>query len=406
VKKGAVLCEVETDKAVMDYESSASGRLLKIVKGEGEKAAVGDLIAVIGVAGEDIAAVVAETAAAPAPQAAPTPAASAAPAAPATPATSPTTSAAPASRPQSSTAPSAPASGAAFSKRSSPLARVLAHQAGIDVRDVAGSGPAGRVVRRDIEAFIAAGPSARPASPTFGAVPVAPADRRESVSRIRAVTARRLVQSMQEAPHFFLRVAVEAERLLAFRAAVNEGRADAEKVSLNALFVKLTAAALSEHPAINASWGGDSIVYHGSSDIALAVALKDGLVAPVVRFCERKGALAIETEFRALIAKAKSSALRPEDYEGATFTISNLGAWGIEEFTAIINPPGSAILALGAIVKEAVVRTGPDGVESVVPRSMLRATLSCDHRVIDGAVGASFLRDWKALVEEPARALL
>lgn len=409
VKKGAVLCEVETDKAVMDYEAVTSGVLLKIITGEGEKAAVGDVIAIIGKAGEDVATLAAERTAIAPP--APTSAPSAAPAA-----ASPVASSAPAAsepKPAAIPTPVAPPRPAevavvatAGAPRSSPLARVMARKAGIDIRAVAGSGPAGRVTRRDIESFVAASTRGASVGASVSGQANAPIDRVEPLSRLRAVTARRLTQSMQEAPHFFLRVAAEADRLLAFRAAVNEGRADAEKISLNALFVKLTAAALAAHPGINASWRGDSIAYHGSVDIALAVALKDGLVAPVVRDCARKGIGGIENEFRAQIAKAKSNALRPEDYEGATFTISNLGAWGIEEFTAIINPPGSAILALGAIVKEPVVRTADDGSDIIVPRSILRATLSCDHRVIDGAVGAAFMREWKAIVEEPARALL
>jgi pyruvate dehydrogenase E2 component (dihydrolipoamide acetyltransferase) len=209
---------------------------------------------------------------------------------------------------------------------------------------------------------------------------------------------------MRDAPHFFLRSAVEAERILSFRSLINEGREN--KISLNSLFVKLAASAIVRHPAINASWEGDSIRYRGSVDVALAVALPDGLIAPVVRDCAVKGVEQIEEEFHIIIARAKSGGLKPEDYEGAGFTISNLGAWGVEEFTAIINPPGSAILALGAVAKEPVVRTGASGSDEVVVRSMLRATLSCDHRVIDGAVGAAFLKDLKAFFEEPARALL
>jgi len=222
------------------------------------------------------------------------------------------------------------------------------------------------------------------------------------VSRMRAAVAKRLSESMREAPHFFLRAAVEADRLLSLRALANEGRTD--KLSLNSFFVKLSAAAIERHPAINSSWEGTNIRFRRSVDIALAVALPDGLIAPVVRDCANKGVEEIESDLRALISKAKAGGLRPEDYEGASFTISNLGAWGVEEFTAIINPPGSAILALGAVSKEAVVRQR-EGVAEVVVRQMLRATRSCDHRTIDGAVGAAFLKDLKAIFEEPARAL-
>jgi pyruvate dehydrogenase E2 component (dihydrolipoamide acetyltransferase) len=211
---------------------------------------------------------------------------------------------------------------------------------------------------------------------------------------------------MQDAPHFFLRSAVEADRLKALRGAINEGRQEADRISLNTLFVKLSAAAIARNPEMNAIWRDTAIEYRRSVDIALAVAIPDGLVAPVVRDCVHKGFEEIELEFRDLIQRAKAGALKPEDYEGATFTISNLGAWGIEEFTAIINPPGSAILALGSIIKEPVVQSDDQGRDSVVVRSMFRATLSCDHRSIDGALGAAFLRDFKGIIEEPARALL
>jgi pyruvate dehydrogenase E2 component (dihydrolipoamide acetyltransferase) len=253
------------------------------------------------------------------------------------------------------------------------------------------------VIIRDVEAYTAA---VRPAAPAVGKAE----DGLVPVSAVRATIARRLSQSMRDSPHFFLRAAVEADRLLAFRALINEGREN--KISLNGLFVKLAAAALVRHPRVNASWEGDSIRYRRAVDVALAVALPDGLVAPVVRDCSSKGVERIEEEFRSLIARAKNGGLKPDEIEGAGFTISNLGAWGVEEFTAIINPPGSAILALGAITKEPVVRAGAAGVDEVVIRSMLRATLSCDHRVIDGAVGAAFLKDLKSLIEEPSLALL
>lgn len=404
VRKGAVLCEVETDKAVMDYESSAAGILLKIVKAAGDKALVGDLIAVIGKAGEDIASIVSTARSADAPKSAALPSKPAAPPAPAAPAVS-------ASAPARATPSSGP-SLAPGASRSSPLARVLARNEGLDLRAIAGSGPGGRVVKRDVEAYASALRTG--ALPREAAAPAASASARISaaaledrvvpVSRIRAVVARRLSESMRDAPHFFLRSAVDAERLLALRALLNEGRED--KISLNSLFVKLAASAIARNPTINASWEGDSIRYRRSVDVALAVALPDGLVAPVVRDCASKGIELIEQEFRVLIARAKSGGLKPEDFEGASFTISNLGAWGVEEFTAIINPPGSAILALGAVAKEPVVRAGLSGADEVVVRPMLRATLSCDHRVIDGAVGAAFLKDLKAYFEEPAKALL
>lgn len=414
VKKGSVLCEVETDKAVMDYEAPSSGVLLKIVVAEGGRAAVGDIIAVVGAAGEDpgpltalapsavASAVSAPTASAVLPPSTAAPSAVSVPVGPAAPTAPAVSRAAP-----PGTADRAPALAPGL-PRSSPLARVIARDAGLDLRSVAGTGPGGRVVKRDVEAALS-GKAAFGAPDAHAGRAVASRakeDRVEPLSRLRAVAARRLAASMQEAPHFFLRAAVEADRLLALRGALNAGRPEDGKLSLNAFFVKLAAVALERHPGINASWNGDSLIYRGSVDVALAVALPEGLVAPVVRDCASKGVEAIDRELRALISKARSSSLRVEDYEGAGFTISNLGAWGVEEFTAIVNPPGSAILALGAVAREPVARTGPSGAEEIVVRSMLRATLSCDHRVIDGAAGAAFLRDLKELVEEPGRALL
>ncbi|GAB1483806.1 pyruvate dehydrogenase complex dihydrolipoamide acetyltransferase [Treponema sp.] len=425
VSKGAVLCEVETDKAVMDYESSDAGILLKIVAPAGESVSVGDLIAVIGKAGEDISSILSAAAKkAPASEksaaekARPEKAAAAKPAAdkpgvPTPKAAAP--SPAPSQKARDDSSQNAP-SLAPLVPPSSPLARVLAREAGLDLREISASGPNGRVVKRDIEAYLSQSQS-RPASKAPSQGQAAPtgreaaprpvlSDRVVPLTRVRATIARRLSESMREAPHFFLRSAIEADRLLELRKQLNEGRPDLEKISLNSLFVKLSASAIALNPDVNAIWKGDSIEYRSSVDIALAVALPEGLVAPVVRDCTNKGLLQIETELRALIVKAKASSLKPEDYEGATFTISNLGAWGVEEFTAIINAPGSSILALGAIGREPVVSTDGAGKEEIQIRSLFRGTLSCDHRSIDGALGAAFLKDLKALIQEPARALL
>ncbi len=421
VKKGSVLCEVETDKAVMDYEAPVAGTLLKIVVPSGEGAAVGTLIAVIGREGEEYASLIKAAGAAQAAAPATKPAA----ASPPVPAVAGTVSAPPpAATPDPTQAATVPGGGPALAPGyppSSPLARVLAREAGLDLRSLRGSGPHGRVVKRDVEAGLESGLSAasvRPAAGVSGAVhaglesadpgPGAAllADRVVPLSRLRAVIAKRLGDSMRDAPHFFLRAAVATDRLAQLRRSANEDRAEPDRLSLNAYFVKLSAAAIALNPGINAIWRGDGIEYRRSVDVALAVAVGDGLVAPVVRDCVHKSVSEIEAEFRGLIARAKAGALKPEDYEGATFTISNLGAWGVEEFTAIINPPGSAILALGAMVKEPVVEQNRDGKDVVHIRSRLRATLSCDHRVIDGALGAAFLRDLKTIMEEPARALV
>lgn len=398
LKSGDALCEVETDKATMTYESPASGTLLKIVAEANSSAAVGQLIAVIGKPGdnwEEIAAKDQSPAAKPAPAKAPAKP-SPAPAAPA---------AAPAPTPESapSLAPGLP--------RSSPLARKLAKEKNLDLRQIKGSGPGGRVVVQDVEQFQAA-PAPAPAPAPRGAPP--PAKRAAAVadasakglrgdrvplSKMRSIIASRLSQSYSQAPHYFVRMAIDMERLFALRKSLNAGREQA--LSLNAFILKLVAAALERHPGINASWEGDAIQYLPAADIGVAVALDGGLITPVVRACESKGLADIDQELGGLIAKARAGALVPEEYTGASFTVSNLGSFGVEEFTAILNPPGSAILALGAVAEEAVVRDG-----AIVPRRILHATLSSDHRVIDGAQAAAFMAELKALFEEPARALL
>jgi pyruvate dehydrogenase E2 component (dihydrolipoamide acetyltransferase) len=280
--------------------------------------------------------------------------------------------------------------------RSSPLARKLAAERGIDIGSVRGSGPAGRVVRRDVESAGAGvtrgGAPARP-------VAAAGADEVVPVSGKRKVIAQRLAESKFQAPHYYLKISFEMDGLMAARARLNEKRK--EKVSFNAFMHKVTAEALRRHPGVNASWQGDTIRRFGSIDLGLAVAQSDGLITPVVRNCGAKGILEIDAELVVLIEKARTGKLMPEDYTGATFSISNLGSFGIEEFTAIINPPGSAILALGKIAKVPVV--AGDG--SIAVRSMVKATLSCDHRVIDGAVGAAFLADLKEMIENPMAVL-
>lgn len=422
-KSGSLLCEVETDKATMDYEAPKDGSLLKILLAEGGKAAVGDVIAVIGKAGEKPDALLAElgaAAAAPeavpaaAPKAAPPPKAAVPDEAPAAPApktaVSQTAEAAPSSGQSEAEVTSAPGGRETASSSgappSSPLARVLALELGVDIRSLKGSGPGGRVIQRDVKAAAGApAAAARPAEAGFAPARTSEQEVRvEAVAGKRAVIARRLSESFFTAPHYYLKRTVNAERLLALREdlAASDGR----KPSVNAILAKLAAAALSLHPAVNAGWkadgsGGAVIEYRSRADIGLAVALEDGLITPVVRGCGAKGIAEIDREMTALIEKARGSGLTQEEYTGATFTISNLGGLGVEEFTAIINPPGSAILAVGAALAEPVAL--PDG--SVAVRKRMRLTLGCDHRVIDGAVGAAFLRDLANMVEEPARAL-
>lgn len=376
VKSGTVLCEIETDKAVMEYETPQEGVLLKIVVPEGGEASVGAIIAILGQQGEDISSLLAEAAAAPVPSTASSP--------------EQMVSAA-------SVEASAPTSDGRV--KSSPLARKVAKDAGIELAGVTGTGPGGRIVKRDIEQAMQTKPAE--SAPNAAATIAAPslADETIRVSQKRKIIAQRLAESMFTAPHFYLKVTVNMDGILAARTALNATRK--EKVSLNAFLVKFVAEALKKHAIVNSTWHGDTIVKHGSVDVGLAVAQPDGLMTPVVRNCGNKGIAQIDDELRALIQKAQNNRLEPQEYTGATFTISSLGAFGIEEFAAIINPPGSAILAVGAIRKEPVVNEDDD----IEIHSNMALTLSCDHRVIDGAVGAVFLTELKAMLEQPIRAL-
>ncbi len=416
VAAGDVLCEVETDKASMDYEATQEGMLLKIVRGEGETATVGQAIGIIGAEGEDIADLVqaaqaeagsarsggetkksggaAESSdAAPdhgtaAPGAPPQQEARAVPGA--------------AAEPGSAPAPP-PADGARI--KASPLARKLAERRGIDLRQVAGSGPQGRIVKADIETLTAtAGAAAQAAAAPLGAADAGAAtlaaqDETIAVSRRRGVIAQRLAESKFSAPHFYLTLSVDMAQVTSARSTLNKQLP--QKAGLNAFLMKFAAEAIKRHPVINSSWQGDSILQHGSIDIGLAVDAGSGLITPVVRNCGGKGIARIDSELKELIEKAQNDALQPEEYTGATFTISNLGAFGIEEFTAIINPPGSAILAVGKTQKTPVV----DELDDLVVRPIMKMTLSCDHRVIDGAAGARFFNELKQIMEQPYRVL-
>ncbi len=391
VRSGDVICEVETDKATMDYETTAEGTLLKIVLPEGGQAKVGDLIAIVGAPGEDIAALLgaAPAPAAPAPKPAVTPAP--APSAPA---------------PSAAPAPSPRPAGQAGRLRSSPLARRLAEQKGLDLRAIAGSGPSGRIVKRDVDAApVHGGAGAAEPGMTAAAapdLPLGPGDELVPLSGMRRVIAQRLSASMSSAPHFYLTVTVEADELLAFRARLNAGRES--RISFNAILLGLAGRILARHPRVNSSWSSQGIIRRAAADVGLAVALPDGLVTPVVRDCGKKGIVGIDAELVDLVQRARAGKLAPSEYEGATFTISNLGSFGIDEFTAIINPPGSAILAVGAVRKEPVILAKDDG-DYVAARQRMRLTLSCDHRLIDGAVGAAFLRDLADTLENPALGL-
>lgn len=383
ISTGMVLCEVETDKATMEYESPVEGTLLKIVVPAGGKAAVGDVIGIAGASGEDISGLLAEAPAggAPAEQTAKV-----------------------AEQKKEEVAAAVPGVQTTENVvdirqiKSSPLARKLAAQYGIELANVRGSGPGGRIVKSDVEAARAAQKGIAPMG-RIGPIAASAEDEVVPVSQKRRIIAQRLSESMYSAPHYYLKVRVQMDAVLAAREAYNN---TAERpCSLNAVLMYFVAQALRKHPMVNAAWEGEQIRLFRRADIGLAVAVQDGLLTPIVRDCARKSIAAIDDELRGLIEKARAGKLAPEEFTGATFTISNLGSFGIEEFTAIINPPGSAILAVGEARKEQVYDAHGAGHVA----TMMRLTLSCDHRVIDGAVGAAFLRELKLMLEQPMRVL-
>ncbi|WP_433462825.1 dihydrolipoamide acetyltransferase family protein [Spirillospora sp. CA-128828] len=400
VAVGDVIVDIETDKAVMEYEAYEAGVLEKIFVAEGESAAIGAPIAVIVPAG-GAAAPAAEPAAEPAPAAEPEP--EPAPVA----AEAPAPAAAPAPAPVPAPAPQRPA---ASRPPSSPLARRLARDHGIELATLNGSGPGGRIVRADIEAAVRAGVQAPAPAPAASAPPVQgrPAQAQpvqattddpdvEAVplNRFRKVAAKRLTQSKREAPHFYLNREVDAEALLAFRATLNEALAPA-KVSVNDLVVKAVATALREHPAVNVSYTEENLLFHKRVHVGVAVAVADGLVVPVIRDADRKSVSQIGQETRELAGKAREGKLSAQEMSGGTFSVSNLGMFGVDSFSAVINPPEAAILAVGAVRDEPVVRDG-----QVVPGKRMAVTLSVDHRATDGATGAKFLARLAELLQNP-----
>jgi len=387
VKSGDILCEVETDKATMEYETSTEGTLLRIIAPEGSKASVGDTIAIIGSEGEDISSLLKDIRPAAKPQAkAPEPKQKKESKEEAKPSPGPTTKPVPTPSP-------------AGRIKASPLARKLAAQLGLGLDAIEGTGPAGRVVERDIIAGAAAHPATAHHAPVLGEAPGLK-DETIPLSDKRQVIAKRMSESAFSAPHYYLTISVNMDAIVAARQELKES---GQSVSLNAFLLRFVAEALKHNPIVNSTWKGDSIVRHGHADIALAVAQPDGLVAPVVHGCDEKTISQIDSELHPLIDAARAGKLSSEDYAGATFTVSNLGAFEIDHFTAIINPPASAILAVGRMQPTPVVNPHTGTIE---PHTMMNLTLSCDHRVIDGAVGAKFLHDLKILLESPALALL
>ncbi|WP_420632937.1 pyruvate dehydrogenase complex dihydrolipoamide acetyltransferase [Candidatus Palauibacter sp.] len=402
ISQGDVVAEIETDKANMDVEALGGGVLRKIVVEAGATVPVGALIGVIAAPDEEIDDLLAEAAEEAASAGAPTPEpAHEEPVAPAED---------PAPAPAAGTA---SAAGAAAGSRikASPVARRMAAEGGISLSSLVGSGPGGRIVKADVEAALAAGPAVAPPTPARAptaatgpgpapALPVGLEDRVEDASQMRKAIARRLVQSIGPVPHFFLTTEVDMGRALELRADVNARFADG-RIGVNDLLLKATAEALNRHPAVNASWEETAIRYHGAVHIGIAVALDGGLITPVLRDAGRKGLRQISTEARDLITRARGRKLAPEEYQGGTFSVSNLGMFEIDQFTAIINPPEAGILAIGQTVEKPVVVAG-----EVVVRKRMRVTMSCDHRVIDGATGAAFLGTFKAMLENPLEMIL
>jgi pyruvate dehydrogenase E2 component (dihydrolipoamide acetyltransferase) len=382
VQRGEVLAEIETDKATMELEAYDSGVLTRIIAAPGSTVPIGQPIAVIG----EQSAVAVVPAAADVPLAV-TPSLSAADGVAATAEPAPWRE-----PPATSTV------------RTSPLARQLARNHGLDIAGIPGTGPGGRVVRADVETAIAASSGTAPvASAQVHSGPVAlaePADEQVALTSIRRISAQRLTESAA-APHFYLTSVVNAEPLLAVRTQLNEQLSDSgAKVSVTDLLVRACAVALKTHPQVNASWGGDHLVRHARINIGVAVALEDGLIVPVIRDADRKRLSEIAAEAHALAQRARAGKLAPEEFSHGTFTISNLGMFGIDHFTAVINPPEAAILAIGAARQEAVVRDG-----QLVVGTTMKLTLSIDHRVLDGATAAGFLQDLVGLVEHPLRIL-
>jgi pyruvate dehydrogenase E2 component (dihydrolipoamide acetyltransferase) len=419
IRPGDLLAEIETDKATMEFEAPIGGALLYIGAPEGKPIPIGAPIAIIGKPDEDISAllnrgaspappesITSPTPAQPQPAATPPPPAEAPARVPASPALgAPPAETQPAATPPSpaeapARVPASPALSAPPAEtrlKASPLARSMAQKAGIDLHQVHGTGEGGRIIRRDVEAYLSHAVATTPVATL--AQPAAAPYQEVPLSQMRKTIARRLTASMQEAPHFYLTRAVSMEAAATWREKLNA--LSPHKISFNDLIIKAVAMALRKHPYLNAAWMGDHIRLYQEIHIGFAVAVEEGLIVPVLRHADRKGLSEIAAETVLLAQKARERKLAPEEYTGSTFSISNLGMFGIEEFTAVINPPEAAILAVGAIQPTPVVKDG-----HVVVERRMRVTLSCDHRVVDGATGAAFLETFTQLLEEPARLLL
>ena len=394
VANGELIAEIETDKATMEFESFYDGVLLHIGVEKSKAAPVNSILAIIGQAGEDISGLLSQQASSAV--VIETPVVETVVPAEATVVVSPVerpVAVAPVAPVTTNSAP-VTSDGRVFA---SPLAKKLAEEKGINIHQVHGTGDGGRIVKRDVDHFVPYTPASTTNFSATSSMEESYTD--ETVSQMRKVIARRLAESKFTAPHFYLTVEVNMENAIAARKVLNAQ--DGVKVSFNDMVVKAVAMSLKKHPAINSSWLGDVIRRNHHVHIGVAVAVEDGLLVPVVRFADTKGLAQIGEEVKSFAQKAKDKKLQPSDWEGNTFTISNLGMFGIDSFTAIVNPPDSCILAVGGISEVPVVKNG-----QVVPGNIMKLTLSCDHRVVDGASGASFLQTLKGYLEQPVKMLV
>lgn len=395
IEANETIAEVDTDKATMEMTSLEPGTLLKILVPAGENAKLGQTIGIIGEKGEDFSALLKEVES--------ESSSNGASAAKAEDVQEEAKAAEAVVTPQSKTEDQKPKTEAESSNGRlfvSPIAARMASENGLDLRSIAGSGPNGRIIKRDIESALESQASSpRSQAHSFGQTSEvfgASAYREENTSPMRRTIAKRLIESTGPVPTFFLTVEIEMDNALEFRKQINDAIAP-EKISVNDVIVKVAAMASMKHPFINSSYRDDKIRFYENADIGVAVAIDEGLITPIVRSANKKGIAEISREVRALAEKARDKKLLPEEYTGATFSISNLGMLGIKEFTAIINPPEAAIFAIGAAKPTAVAEDG-----EIVVRNIMNVTMSCDHRVIDGATGAKFLQTFKQLLENPA----
>jgi pyruvate dehydrogenase E2 component (dihydrolipoamide acetyltransferase) len=389
VKKGDILADIETDKATMELESYKEGKLLFTGAEKGQKIAVNDLLAIIGEEGKVNVQQIVDASK--------------------NKRVSSAVATAPAAEPAASkAAPEVAADSHSLNGngriKASPLAKKLASEKGIDLAQLHGSGDSGRIVKKDVDEYSPSISTAPAASiQKTAAIPTAPVGQisfdEVPVSQMRKTIAKRLAEVKFSAPEFYLTIQVDMDQAVASRTRINESAP--VKISFNDIVLKATALALKKHPAVNSSWLGEKIRVNHHVNIGVAVAVEDGLLVPVVRFADTKSLSQISVEVKDFVTRAKSKKLQPADWEGSTFTISNLGMFGMDEFTAIINPPDACILAISSIQQIAVVKNG-----AIIPGHVMKLTMTCDHRVVDGATGAAFLQTLKGLLEEPLRMLV